>query len=248
MNQIKNEVFFTDTDIANNEAFSQILFATLTYDLNLCSRIEAWENIGKEYDNWIRGIRQKYGSVSVLRVWQCTCKGYPHVHGIFLFKDHRFKVSFKSYDENNKPIYRISEKEEFEHGWHSFVDVCAVRTVRGALNYARRYLTRSVDGSTSSEAPRHMVYDGKMTDLDMALMWLFKKRSYAISGDFRIALHDLIVNLRNSDKKILVQMALDGSKTEAKEVWYRWLGVFGSEELGIKHNEWFKFLECDPSA
>ena len=248
MNQIKNEVFFTDEDVANNKAFSQILFFTLTYDNKRCSRIEAWENVGKEYDNWIRGIRQKYGSVSVLRVWQTFQKGYPHVHGVALFKDHRFKISFKTYDEDNKPIYRISEKEGFENGYHSFVDVCAVRTVRGALNYARRYLTRSVEGSASSEAPRHMAHGGKMNDLDMALMWLFRKRGYAISGDFKTALHDLISNLRNSDKKTLVQMALDGSQIPEKEVWYRWLGVFGALELGITHNEWFKVLERCPCA
>jgi len=249
--QIKNEVFFTDEDIANNKAFSQILFFTLSYNTNRCSRIEAWETIGKDYDNWIRGIRQKYGSVSVLRVWQSTQKGYPHVHGILLSRDHKFKISFKTYDPKGRPIYRIAEKEEFESGYHSFVDVCAVRTVRGALNYAVRYVTRviddDVDEGSVDDDNRNMAYDGKMNDLDMALMWLFRKRGYAISGDFRSALIEFIADLRNSDKKTLVQMALDGSKAEELEVWYRWLGVFGALELGITHNEWFKFLEFDPS-
>jgi len=27
------------------------------------------------------------------------------------------------------------------------------------------------------------------------------------------------------------------------EVWYRWLGVFGADELGIEHNEWFKIID-----
>jgi hypothetical protein len=81
----------------------------------------------------------------------------------------------------------------------------------------------------------------------MALMWLFRKRSFAVSGEFREALSDLIRVMHNSNVKSMVQMALDGSKAEELEVWYRWLGVFGALELGITHNEWFKFLEFDPS-
>ena len=300
MDRIPNVEFFSEKDLDDGSAYTRMLFFTLSYDINRCFRDEGWANIGLEYNRWICRVRSKYGKVSVLRVWQCTCKGYPHVHGILLFEDKErgsFKV-IRHKDMDGSISCRVSDYGILQGSWHSFVDVSAVRTVRGALNYARRYLTRSVEGSASSEAPssgsseapRDMAHGGKMNDLDMSLMWLFSKRSYALSGDsyecpsckavfslrykepisetyieretcpqcglhskfvvkgFRSALFDLISNLRNSNKKTLWQLNLLNEKMAEREVWYRWLGVFGADRLGITHNEWEKVLDHDPSA
>jgi hypothetical protein len=247
MDKIPNLTFFNEKDLGSNQAYTRMLFFTLTYDTKRCSRIEAWENVGLEYNRWISRVRRAYGKVSAFRVWQTFQKGYPHVHGVILFNDHKFKV-FRHTDVDGEISYRVEEKGDLQTSWHSFVDVVAVRTVQGALRYCKRYIARkNIDVAHVSHA-RTIQANGSVSDLDMALMWLFRKRSFAVSGEFREALSDLIRVMHNSNAKSMVQMALDGSKAEELEVWYRWLGVFGALELGITHNEWFKFLEFDPSA
>ena len=145
-----------------------------------------------------------------------------------LFEDKErgsFKV-FSHKDVDGKISCRVEEKEDFQGSWHSFVDVVAVRSVKGSQKYCKRYITRK--NMESSEA-QPIYANGSVRDLDMALMWLFRKRSYAVSGEFREALSDLI-KLRNNSKGIrLVQTLLDGSMAPKIEVWYRWLGVFTSK-------------------
>ena len=54
-------------DFHANVKSSNVLFATLTYDINRCSIRDAWENIGEEFNNWIRNLRKKFGRISYLR-------------------------------------------------------------------------------------------------------------------------------------------------------------------------------------
>lgn len=256
METVPDQEFFSDSDVDQGKAFTYMLFFTLTYDSKRCSRLEAWQNIGHEYDNWRRGISQRFGKISIFRVWQVFQNGYPHIHGVLLFHERRFKVAFRTVDELGNRFYttyRIAEKEQFEHGWHSFVDVCAVYSVKGAMKYAKRYSTRPATEEDPSQQPidkyiHAMQYNGHVTDLDMAMMWLFSKRSYAVSGEFRSALADLICHMRNSDNFSLVQLGLDGQIIADPEVWYRWLGVFDAKTLGITHNEWVHMFEDPPGG
>jgi hypothetical protein len=83
-----------------------------------------------------------------------------------IFHDYEFKVMAI----NGK--YRILEKDEFEKSWHSFVDVQAIRQFREGVRYVTKYLTK-----TKRES--------KTQVLTLALCWLFRKRSFAISGDMQ---------------------------------------------------------------
>ena len=109
---------------------SNVLFATITYDVNRCTIREAWENIGEDFNNWIRNLRKKFGRISYLRGWESSQKGYPHIHVLMIFHDHNFQVAFSQL-KKNRLVYRIEEKEEFEKSWNSFVDVQAIRKMSG---------------------------------------------------------------------------------------------------------------------
>jgi hypothetical protein len=57
----------THFDIHGNNKSSNVLFATLTYNTRKSMVQEAWENVGVEYNKWIRNLRKKFGRVSYLR-------------------------------------------------------------------------------------------------------------------------------------------------------------------------------------
>jgi hypothetical protein len=258
MDKIPNAEFFKDSDVAKGVASTRMVFFTLTYDTKLCSRTEAWERVGEEYDDWVRGIRSKYGKVSIFRVWQAFANGYPHIHGMVLFREKSFKIDFIQQDEVNGHVYstyRVAEKADFQCGWHSWVDVCGVKTVKGALKYAKRYSSRKQESSPnqtqlSDYKAKSMQYGGCSSDLDLALMWLFRKRGFAVSGDFREALSDLIRRMHNSERKGMEQSCLDGSMLGEAEFSYSFVGVFSLGELGIRVKDpgWVEFLEELPSG
>ena len=243
MDKIPNLEFFSDEDVENGSAYTRMLFFTLTYDTNRCDRISAWENVGLEYNRWITRVRSKYGKVSVFRVWQTMGNGYPHVHGVMLFEDPKkgsFKV-FKHEDVDGKISFRVEEKGDLETSWHSFVDVVAVRSVKGALRYCKRYMTRENMESSESSAAQPIYANGSVKDRDMALMWLYRKRSFAVSEEFRKALHDLIALRSNSKGKGMAQTLFDGSMAPKREVWYEWIGSFSKSELGIDEDPPWRF-------
>ena len=100
-----------------------------------------------------------------------------------------------------KGKYRILEKVEFEKSYHSFVDVQAIREMKEGIRYVIKYLT-------------------------LALCWLFRKRSFAISGDF----HKLIV--AKTKKSITLQIDLQGVEICLK-VECIFIGIFSAKRLGI---------------
>jgi hypothetical protein len=77
--------------------------------------------------------------------------------------------------------------------------------------------------------------DKNLRGLTLAMNWVFRKRSFAVSKD----LFDLINNLRNSKSEVL-QSCLGGSFIPV--VW-RFLGIFGACSLGIDNNSWFTELD-----
>lgn len=194
------ERLFEDADIEKGLARTSAVFVTLTWPTKFSSIESAWLTVGEYLNRWRSRLEQKYGRISVARVWQTFANGYPHVHGVLLFREASFKVAFKQEETvlhgETKTVYRIAEKEEFEQSWPGFVDVAAVTSTRGALSYCRRYMTRDVTRGESFTAP--MYQGGSVQTQDLALQWLYKKRSFGLSGDFREALHDLIASKRNS--------------------------------------------------
>jgi len=201
---------------------TNVLFATLTQDINRCSVREACEIVGSDFNNWIRNLRKKYGRISCFRCWEASKKGYLHIYVLMVFHEYEFKISFSQL-KGYRRIYRIDEKEEFEKGWRSFVDVQAIGELKEGIRYITKYLTKTKNES-------------KIQDLTLALCWLFRKRSYAVSGDF---LESLKTSIKQTKK--FVQTDLQGVEMHLK-IEYLFIGIFHAKRLAIDCNEWRKVI------
>lgn len=225
---IKNVTLFSRENIKR----SRVLHVTLTFDTKLCSVGEAWERIGQDFNRWISAMRRKYGRISYFRDWEAFANGFPHVHLLMIFHDYDFRVfRTQKYDEEKgrrRTVWRVSEKSEFEIGWHSFVDVEAVRYLKNGLGYVMKYLTK-----TFNEDPEERGLEKSLRNLTLAMCWLFRKQSFAVSGHFL----DLIGQLRNSNGSGLVQMDLFGDSVSNLVEWV-FLGIFSGEELGLGSSCW----------
>jgi hypothetical protein len=141
-----------------------------------------------------------------------------------LFQNAKFSVFPHFSEKEGKLTFRIKEKDEIGSLWHSHVDVQAVSSTKKLFNYMRKYQTKTLMASDSPKGTR-----------TMSLLWLFRKRGFSVSGDFRARISDLIRNLHNS-KMVFSQSRLDGSHVDAS-VWES-VGVFNGQELGIHSGAW----------
>ena len=77
--------------------------------------------------------------------------------------------------------------------------------------------------------------DSQTQVLTLALCWLFRKRSFAISGD----MHEVIeISVTHGQ---MIQTNLMGKEVILNVVWV-FIGIFSAEKLGITHNEWRKTI------
>ena len=208
----ENKIF----DINQAEPKTNCLLVTFTYDTKLKNKIDAWHDVSLEYNRAITRLRQKFGKISVLRVWESFRNGYPHIHAILLFDDKRFNV-FEHWTTNNKSTYRIQEKAEFSKVWHSNVDVLGVSSVRGAVGYLIKYLKKVHSGES-----KH--------NLTLANLWINHKQSFAMSGNFAERLANIRLDLRNlrNSKRPIIQTTLEGEKIKPTCVL---VGMFSMDEI-----------------
>jgi hypothetical protein len=76
LHKLKNHTLF---DIRGNAKFSNVLFATLTYDITRSTIQEAWETVGVEYNKWIRNLRKKVWAYIISSLLGSLTKGLsPH--------------------------------------------------------------------------------------------------------------------------------------------------------------------------
>ena len=231
-----NEDMFNpnDTNLKSN-----CLFVTLTYDTKRCSVKEAWDNIGKDINRYFSNIKRKFGRFANIRVFEAHANGYPHVHILMIFGNHKFSV-FEQRAHNDileNSIYRVDDKKAFEQ-WHGsvkkqsvlepcpdndkdvvgFVDVQAVSNIGHAMNYITKYLVKSTYANDEKAI---------MTN---AMMWVHNKRSFAVSASFKQSLKRLRLErqLHNSNKKIN-QIDLEGIIVD-NQAW-RFVGIFSKNQL-----------------
>ena len=216
LKKLKGQTLF---DPHNSIKQSNVLFVTLTFDTGRSTIREAWETIGEDFNNWIRNLRKKFGRISYLRCWESSKKGYPHIHALMIFHGHKFHVT------RIKGKYRVLENDEFERSYHSFVDVQAIQEIKEGIKYATKYLTKTKNERNTQT-------------LTLALCWLFRKRSFAVSGDLYEFLQ---IEIKNSSQSILVQTDLQGVEINLKVEWI-FIGVFPAKRLGIDRNEWRKVI------
>ena len=200
-----------DRDLGSKKVKTPLILVTLTFDTKQISLYKAWEEVGREFNKWLSGIRKKFGKVSVLRTWESTKNGYPHIHVVLLFHERQFSV-FRW-----KSKFRIREKAEFSKNWHSHVDVSALHSLKKAVRYVTKYITKDLFSEK-----------GKLT---MTLLWLFRKRSFSISRDFQSIASRLDYSMHNSN-----QVSFSGKKLT--QIVWRFLGIFTKSELKIEEEVW----------
>ena len=175
-------------------------------------------------------LRRKFGNISSCRVFEAFENGHPHLHCIMIFKEHSFSVF-----RDSKGQFRIREKAVIAQGWHSNVDVKAMSSLAGGLSYLKKYLLKGIDVEKADSK-------GLKT---LALCWLYRKRAFSVSGQFRKALSDLIIYMHKSNKKT-VQATLSGGIL-AEEIFYL-LGFVSAEVIKVEKNFWFIRLTAEKIA
>ena len=177
---------------------ANLLWVTLTFNSGLCSLNEAWNKIGEMWNLWITNMRNEYGQIFVLKFLEAfpdpegKAYGYPHIHAILLFKDHKFKA-FPNWEKNKRTqefgwVYRVQERDEIkaQGKWHSNSDIKAINSGRALGGYLRKHCKNTHGG----DAPAALV--------TQSLLWLKKKKTFSMSSGFRRELHALITDMRNS--------------------------------------------------
>jgi len=223
---IEDQRFFEAKDFTTEKVVkSRLLWVTLTWNTRLFSRRQAWKTeVSECWNRFISAVRRRYGKVSVLRSFEATKQGFPHVHAVLWFEEAEFTVFPHFNEKEGRMSFRISEKAEFESLWHSFVDIEALSSLKKMAHYVLKYQMKVNEGREEEAESRR--YGSKT----LAFMWLFRKRSYAVSGSFRRLFSDLIRVLHNSN------MESEGGSWEL-------LGIFSGRMLGLS-GEWFG--EIDP--
>lgn len=222
MKSMDEEVFFHPNDFAvDRKVKTKVLWLTLTWNTRLFSIRNSWKTeVSEGWNRFISAMRRRYGKISVLRSFEASRRGFPHIHAILVFHEKEFSV-FPHLDSKEKLTYRISEKSEFEDLWHSFIDVETFSSAKKFCFYALKYqlkVNESREGSSEGRAGS----EGK-SSRTLSFLWLFRKRSYAVSGSFRLIFSRLDERLHISN------MELGGS--------WELLGVFSGKVLGLS-GEW----------
>lgn len=200
-----------ERDLMSKNIKTPLISVTLTYDTKRCSIYEAWDNIGKEFDRWISNLRKEFGSFSIIRTWEAFQNGYPHINAILLFDDTDFLVF------RHKSKFRVRNKAAFSQHWHSYVDVRAVPNLKTDVSYIIKYITKEL-----------------FTDkaiLTLAMLWIFRKRSFSVSKDFATKMARLDSSMHNS-----YQLSLAGEILT--EIQWSFIGIFTKYELNINENVW----------
>ena len=203
-------------DINQADPKTNCLFLTLTYDTKLSSLDEAWKQIGIQYNRFVSGIKRKFGNCAIIRAFESFQNGYPHIHAIMLFDEKEFDVFEHWNKRGTKSSFRIKQKPMFEMHWHSHVDITAVHTIKGALGYLTKYLKKAYNKDSKYE-------------LTLAMLWIYHKQAFAISGKFLEKLKQIRLDTRSlSNSNKLTQLDLDGDPIHPDLVF---VGVFSYAEI-----------------
>ena len=218
---------------------SNLLWVTLTFNPHLCSLKEAWERIGYYWNLWITNMRNKYGRILHLKMIEAfsdpsgSAYGYPHVHTVLLFRDHKFRA-FPSWeklkDGSEGWAFRILERDEIKKQgkWMAHVDIKAIQSGRALGGYLRKHCKNTHGG----DDPEALV--------SQSLLWLHRKQTYSLSKGFRSEFHDLITGMQGS-KKRLMQKTFDGNVVD---VWiWSCHGVRSYLDLGLDPEVWVHSLD-----
>jgi hypothetical protein len=238
---VPNVEFFKIKDFqVDRKVSSRLLWVTLTWDTKKSGLVYAWEHLGEDFNRFVSNLRRKWGKLSIFRVWESYKNGYPHVHAVVYFHEAEFTVFPHWSSEENKLTFRVKEKAEIGECWHSHVDIQAISSTSALFNYIRKHQKNILMGLGNPSVTEEEPSDVGLSSMapsglrSLALCWLFRKRSFSVSGDFRAVLSDLIRTLHNSNCR--GQVDLEGCMV--KDVEWTFIGIFEGERLGLPPWVW----------
>jgi hypothetical protein len=236
LDRLENVRFFDKVDFDKVAyAKSNLFWVTLSWDPKLCSLDEAWRSSYQKLHKFKANLENHYGKVEWLVFIQPfpnqngLAYGYPHFHIVLWFKEAEFNVfPHLEKDKSGAMVlrYRVKEKREIELAakWHSFIDVQALSSLRGAVSYVKKY-AKSVCYGESSKAV-----------LNGAVAWLYRKKSYSLTRGFQACMHDLISAMRVRKREfqtIFEKKGLDLSLHHGFPIWeWEFLGIRSAAEVG----------------
>lgn len=217
-----------------------LIWRTLTFDSKLCSLDEAWLASESWFERSISRLKREYGEENVSYIafvqpfpGEGPARGYPHYHILLLIENGQFHV-FGDMEESGgtlKMVYRLTSEDE-DHlneviDWHSPVeDTKVLRNGAHVYNYCFKYVQNVVTGSCD---PGTEAYE--KSSLTNSILWLYRKRAFTMSGDFRESYSALMRRLHNSKPK---QLNFEGEEVpeeaEKRSEW-RVVGFTSGEEL-----------------
>jgi len=230
--KLKGIRFFSANDFKIGHIVkTRLLWVTFTFDRKLGSIRDSWENDGYLFHKALERLKKHFNGMDHLAFPQPfddpagDAYGCLHRHAVLYFPNHEFDVVQRMVERDGRlqMIYEVKDERQdreiaIASGWHSFVDVQALSSMKGAVNYCRKY----AEGALRSETEK-----GILTN---AMGWFFKKHSYSMSHHFRAALSDLITQTSANLSRVEGQLTLQGDPVD---VWvWHFYGVWGWGELG----------------
>ena len=241
------DVVFFDVKDRSLIHSTRMLFITLTYRRDI-SLYNAWKRrVSEDWNRFITGLRKRYGKINYVRVFESQRDGFPHIHVILIFEEREFTAF------HHRSGWRIREKYELMRNWGwGFSDVRAMYSFRGGLRYLKKYLTKDiageieVDGDLDVDEVFRVVKGSERAYrrvLTVALLWIFRKRSFSISGGIR----DFIVSVSADGRRgSLIQVDLDGSPVWRWVLVGFWPGVIGEGQwsVSLSRVQYFEIRRC----
>ena len=192
---------------------------------------ETWDIIVKEWHRFLTWLMKRYkGSLyGVIRCFEATKRGYPHIHAILLWK-------------GANPVY-IPKLRLFDE-WKHFVKINVVRDLGGAIGYILKYMSKTVGGRDDSMA------------LTPAVLCYHRKQSYSVTRAL-FDLIQSICEIQTKDQKNVAIAAKKhgnlscqcllftyyGDKTgldppKNDDIQISLLGFFRPDEFGLAGEKW----------
>lgn len=179
---------------------SSCLAFSLTFNPSRFPLIESWELLPDFINSFLSWLRSAYGSIAVARVDESHLSGYPHVHLIVLFRHYSFDCFpwiAKRGSNRGKLSYRVQSKRRMASHWAGGnIDVFGMASLKAGFHYGKKYLLKSVSSSVPGSKARSVSaseFDSlsdsaKKHLLTLALGWVFRSRSFSLSGDWGLSL------------------------------------------------------------
>lgn len=148
-------------------SFTQVLWVSYTYAPPHTP--DLWSRVGTDWNKYITRMRKAYGGIDVIRVFESTKKGNPHIHAILFFRERKFRV-YRHYSKQDKKWkWRVPENRELQKHWvHGYSDNQGVTVLERIMRYIMKYLSKQLKNIDDNA-------------LLLARMWVYRKRSYSIS-------------------------------------------------------------------